>query len=154
MVDAAGPPVDVQAVAARLGFTIMEYDFPDSMSAVTFIEDGIKAIGVNRDHAPVRRRFSAAHELGHFLNGHEPVDHAATHVDTRPSYFNPHNRQEREADEFAAELLMPLPWLKRDVGRLGLNVTALAQLYEVSEQAMWIQLIDHKLTPPGGTARL
>jgi Zn-dependent peptidase ImmA (M78 family) len=128
-----------------LGFAVVEHEFPEEISAVTFIEEGVRAIGVNEDHPPVRRRFSVAHELGHFLNGPEPFDHSTTHVDTRPSYLNPHNRQEREADEFAAELLMPLPWLKQDVSVFGLDVPALARRYEVSEQAMWIQLIDHKL---------
>lgn len=145
MLGLTAPPVDVTAVAGALGFAVVEHDFPDGISAVTFIEDGVKAIGVNEHHALVRRRFSVAHELGHFLNGHEPVDHSLTHVDTRPSYLNPHNRQEREADEFAAELLMPLPWLKQDVAQFGLDVPTLARRYGVSEQAMWIQLIDHKL---------
>ena len=51
----------------------------------------------------------------------------------------------READEFAAELLMPEPFLRRDVSTLGLKAPDLAQRYQVSEQAMWIQLINLKI---------
>lgn len=55
------------------------------------------------------------------------------------------NRQELEANEFAAELLLPATFLRRDVADYGLDVPALAKRYDVSEQAMWIQLIDLKL---------
>jgi len=137
----------VNAVAKRLGFDIIDYDFPNLTSAVTYIDagQGVRAIGVNRQHAPVRQRFSAAHEMGHFLCGHEAFDDAHTHVEEGRHQLNSHSAQEREADEFAAELLMPVEWLKRDVSELGLDVGALARRYQVSEQAMWIQLFDHEL---------
>lgn len=140
-----GPPVDPKAIAEFLGFTVLEYPFPDTTSGLTFIEEGVKTIGVNNHHAPTRKRFSIAHELGHYLSGHESYDAGGTHVDTRPSYLDPQHRQEVEANEFAAELLMPSDWLKRDVAELGADGVALAKRYGVSEQAMWIQLLDLKL---------
>jgi Zn-dependent peptidase ImmA (M78 family) len=66
-------------------------------------------------------------------------------VENRPTFLDPQNRQETEANEFASELLMPEPFLRRDVADAGLDVPALAKRYQVSEQAMWIQLIDHKI---------
>lgn len=139
------PPVDPELIAEFLGFAVLEYPFPDTTSGLTFIEDGVKTIGVNQNHAPTRRRFSIAHELGHYLSGHESYDSGGTHVDTRPSYLDPQHRQEIEANEFAAELLMPTDWLKQDVANLGADGTMLARRYGVSEQAMWIQLLDLRL---------
>lgn len=142
------PPVDVEAVAAFLGFTVLAYPIPDSTSGLTFIEEGVKTIGVNSTHPRTRQRFSIAHELGHYLSGHEAYDGGGTHVDDRPSYLDPQYRQEVEANEFAAELLMPTAWVARDIAEQGLaqlDVPALARRYRVSEQAMWIQLLDLRL---------
>lgn len=135
-------PVDVEAIAEFLEFTVIPFEFPESTSGVTYIEDKVKTIGVNSLHAPVRQRFSIAHELGHYLMGHENYDYGATYVEDRPTFLDPQNRQEVEANEFAAQLLMPPRMLKLDVAKTGLDATAFAKRYNVSEQAMWIQLID------------
>ena len=145
MVGVTTPPVDVNRIADFLGFIVIPFDFPDSVSGLTFIEGDVKSIGVNMNHASARQRFSIAHELGHYLSGHEAYDHSKTQVEVGPTFLNPHNRQESEANEFAAELLMPEPFLRRDLAHYGLDVPTLAARYEVSEQAMWIQLIDLKL---------
>ena len=139
------PPVDIGSITKLLGFDVIPFEFPDHISAVTFIENDIKSIGVNAGHAPTRQRFSLAHELGHFLSGHESYDHEKTHVEDRPTFMGSHNHQEIEANEFAAELLMPAELLRRDIAEYGLDVPTLARRYDVSEQAMWIQLIDLKL---------
>jgi len=137
------PPVDVNKVSERLGFRVIPFDFPDDTSAVLLIEGTVRSIGVNRRHAPVRQRFSAAHELGHYLSGHEDFSgEYHLKVEDRTLYEDPEYRQELEANEFAAELLMPNFMLKKDVQHIGLDVPALAQKYKVSEQAMWIQLIN------------
>jgi Zn-dependent peptidase ImmA (M78 family) len=145
MANAKEPPVDPKVIAELLGFTVLEYPLPYTTSGLTFIEEGVKVIGVNSQHAPTRQRFSIAHELGHYLSGHEAYDSGGTHVDDRPSYLDPQHRQEIEANEFAAELLMPTAWLKRDVAELGVDGAMLAKRYGVSEQAMWIQLLDLQL---------
>lgn len=146
MVGVTAPPVDVERIAAFLGFTVIPFDFPDNVSGVTFIETGVKSIGVNAGQARVRQRFSIAHELGHYLSGHEAYDESQIRVEGRPDYMSPHNRQEIEANEFASELLMPKEFLERDLRRMGtLDVPTLSGRYQVSEQAMWIQLMDHKL---------
>jgi len=158
MMGATEPPVDVFGVARTLGFDVLLFEFAASTSAVTFIEGDVRSIGVNSEHAPTRRRFSVAHELGHYLSGHESYDHDAVHVEDRPVWLDPQNRQETEANEFAAELLMPERLLCRDVAAHGLDVPTLARRYDVSEQAMWIQLIDLGLASryaqsPAGPAR-
>lgn len=138
-------PVDVHALADFLNFIVIPFPFPESIHGVTFIEDGVRSIGINEREARTRQRFSIAHEIGHYLSGHESYDDTKTHVEDHPGWLNSHNRQEIEANEFAAELLMPEPFLRRDVAQYGLDVPALAKRYHVSEQALWIQLIDLKI---------
>jgi len=100
-------------------------------------------------HAPVRRRFTIAHELGHLVLQRDDL----FHVDEKfPVAFRSedsskaHSPFEVEANQFAAELLMPEKLLMRDVAKLPLGldveeaIAELARRYEVSEQAMTIRL--------------
>ena len=139
-------PIDLGVIAKKLGLQIVPYGFPDSMSALFLIEEGVRVIGVNKNHSNVRRRFSVAHELGHFISGHEDFSHDnVEHIDREKKYLNSFYRMEEEADEFAAELLMPEFLLKKDFSLLNGDIEALAKKYEVSQQAMTIQLINLKL---------
>lgn len=141
------PPVNVEEIAEQLGYKVVPFDFPDNISAITKIIDGVKVIGVNQNHHPLRRRFSVSHELGHFLCGHETYTHETTLVEPEKKYMDPRYQQEKEADEFAAELLMPELMLKVDVLQNRLKAEELAKKYQVSEQALWIQLVSLKLVP-------
>ena len=81
-----------------------------------------------------RSHFTLGHEIGHFvireaLSGFVPMSMFALE--------NP--EEERLADEFAGELLVPKFWLRKDLKRLGLDPSALVSLadrYEVSLQCL------------------
>jgi len=95
---------------------------------------------VSKSHSPVfaSQRYTIAHELGHYLNGHE---HYEKNFDNNEQpYFDHYYQQEREADIFAAELLMPKTFLKNDLDKYGLDISKLIEKYQVSEQALWIRL--------------
>lgn len=142
------PPVNVISISEGLGFRVIPHDFPETMSAIIFIEDKIKAIGVNKNHPMTRQNFSIAHELGHYLSGHEDFSYEKkAFIEKNKPYLDPSHRDEEEANEFAAELLMPSFLLKKDVLENKLDIQSLAKKYEVSEQAMTIQLINLKLLP-------
>ena len=60
-----------KAARARFeeGLEVVELDWPQRTSGILLREE--RLIGLNANHAPVRRRFSLAHELGHhFLKHH------------------------------------------------------------------------------------
>jgi DNA helicase-2/ATP-dependent DNA helicase PcrA len=59
-------------------------------------------------------------------------------------------RLEIEANAFAAELLMPAPLVEDAVARYGKDVRALAELFDVSQQAMQIRLEKLLLLPRPG----
>lgn len=142
------PPVNVTSIAEGLGFKVVLHDFPKTMSARIFIEGEIKAIGVNKNDPKVRQSFSVAHELGHYLSGHEDYSYEEKRVvDKEKIYLDPRHHDEEEADEFAAELLMPDFMLKKDVLEEKLDIPSLSNKYGVSEQAMTIQLVNLRLLP-------
>src|SRR5258708_26855569 len=98
-------PIDIDKVALSLGFKVVRYPFPDKLKGRVLIKDGVKVIGVNENHPSTLQRYTIAHELGHYLNGHEYHEKTFNNDETR--FYEPYFQQEKEADMFAAELLMP-----------------------------------------------
>lgn len=69
----------------------------------------------------------------------------------QPGASNQQLRQrEIEANAFAAELLMPASLVEQAVGRYGKDVGALAELFDVSSQAMQFRLEKLLLLPRAG----
>lgn len=133
------PPVDVKQVAEDIGLTVLEWDFDDTISGVLILDGEHKAIGVNKSHPYQRQRFSLAHELGHYCLGHNPI----FDVDILdPQADRPTTVYERQANSFAAEILMPPHMVRRAYSRLGEDLPALAREFRVSQQAMWIRLLE------------
>lgn len=136
-------PVDINRIAGILGFTILPFPFSDKRRGVILIEGNMKTIGVNKNHSTALQRFTVAHELGHYLNGHQHYE--KTFVDDESRFYDPYFQQEKDADAFAAELLMPKDFLVKDLAEIGLDIDELAKRYQVSEQALWIRLTSLRL---------
>lgn len=135
-------PVSINKIAARLGVSLFFRPFPDALSAFLLRGDGRSVIGVNSNQAPVRQRFSAAHECGHFVLRHADdsvFDYTVSaSSDGEPPGYDPQN--EREANTFAAELLMPADRL--GVEAASTSLARLAKRYEVSQEAMSFRLLN------------
>lgn len=98
-VDINNPKIDVKSIAEHLGLSF-DYSLLDKSGELD--KDVIK---VNSFDPEVRQRFTIAHEIGHFIL-HEPEQ--AVSRDDIENYSSVMERiQEREANQFAAELLMP-----------------------------------------------
>src|SRR3989338_10345703 len=102
--------------------SVMPYGFGDKVSGMLVMVDESATIGYNNSQHWHRRRFTIAHEIGHLLMGHVCNN-------------DPNDHREKEANEFAAELLMPLSILKKDFQQIKVLKT-LAEKYIVSEEAM------------------
>jgi Zn-dependent peptidase ImmA (M78 family) len=144
----SGPPVPEQKVARLAGLDVIPYGFPPEISGVLVYSGGIKAIGVNTSHPQVLQRFSVAHELGHFMLGHDN-DFFLDFSDPAISQLEEDradNNADVEANEFAAELLMPMDMLKHDYKTNRTHdPKELGRRYEVSEQALWVRLLSLRL---------
>lgn len=118
-------------------------DFPDALSALVItITDGHYVIGVNNDHHVNRRRFSEAHELGHAVLRHEAsyyLEYNTEDAGEPPGY---RYLDEREANAFAASLLMDERSIREDFAAGIRTVYELAARYEVSEVAMSFRLVN------------
>ncbi len=131
-------PVDVAGVASLLGLQINYEQMTDEMSGYLENRNGRWVVGVNSLHAGVRQRFTIAHEVAHF------VLHRSRQGTFRDVIFmrrsSNANGMEREADAFAAQLLMPEEQLVLDIRSGMVNVMALAARYNVSALAMKYRL--------------
>ncbi len=135
------PPVPLEEVAKLFSIQIFPYEFPENISGTIINENNINIIGVNNKNPKTRQRFTIAHELGHFLLNHD------LHPRLIDENFDKPINKEVEANEFAAELLMPQDFLKKDIEekRVKLTIPDLAKRYGVSEQAMSVRLLRTRL---------
>ncbi len=94
-----------------------------------------RAIVVRENGDERRRRFTIAHEIGHFVlhpGRVRPERGGATTEAMR--------REEREADAFAADLLMPEHLVRQAVAEQGADLHRLADRFDVSVSAMQVRL--------------
>lgn len=137
--------------AHDIGLSFEELE--DDHSGLLLVEDGEAEIVINSTHHPNRQRFTAAHELGHFVLHAQGKDRQF--VDTafnRDSASARGTKQEEiEANRFAAEVLMPRSLIVDALPQdpiSDLDVFMLSMLFEVSEQAMDLRLVNLKLIEP------
>src|SRR5205807_10157244 len=91
-------------------------------------------IRVNASDAPVRKRFTVAHELGHFLRHRDRFTSRLIDDKMYRSGFG--SNVEREANQLAADLLMPRE-LIRQFRKAGMNdPKELATKFDVSLEAI------------------
>jgi Zn-dependent peptidase ImmA (M78 family) len=142
----SGIPVDVEGLALALGISVKTPFLPDNVSGMIRKrgEDDYE-ISVNATHPETRQRFTIAHELGHFvlhrsLMGDGNVDDRAYRSDGSIQNNRIGPAQEQEANQFAANLLMPMEGIKKFRSRAKGDIGALARMFNVSEGAMKIRL--------------
>ena len=113
-------PVDLEALAQTRGIFVQEMESDEDGVSGMFLRHGdtfgilystqIPNIGF--------QRFSIAHELGHFfIDGHLDQISFNDNVHRSRANFISNNYYEREADHFAAGLLMPITPVRRIIHR-------------------------------------
>ncbi|KAA0930583.1 ImmA/IrrE family metallo-endopeptidase [Streptomyces apricus] len=148
-------PVNVERLAAHLGVVISRSAFRDGdVSGMLVRQDGQSpVVGVNDAHSSRRQRFTIGHEFGHLLlhPGREVVLDRPVRVNLRDKTSSmATDREEIEANAFAAGLLMPADLVRSELQQLPAVVrqdpdgcaVALAALFEVSASAMGFRLIN------------
>lgn len=142
-------PIPVDDIAEQLDIKVLREPFNGELSGVLYKDKDETIIGVNATHTPRRRRFTIAHELGHFVMHDLDVVHfdEKFYRDTTSSLAIDPN--EIEANAFAAALLMPEHIVRREVERLAgeidlmedssEEICKLADAFDVSQQALLIR---------------
>lgn len=136
-------PVPIDRIIQEIGLPLSYEFMDDDMSGYIERSNGSYRIVVNALHPETRQRFTAAHELGHYiyhrdLLGDGVGDNRAYRAEgTKIDNRNIRPLHERQANSFAANVLMPRHRLT-DVH--GESTAALAGKFGVSQEAMRIRL--------------
>jgi Zn-dependent peptidase ImmA (M78 family) len=139
----SGPPVPLGEICKALGIAVHVRPF-EYVAGVFINDDVFPVIVVNSGERRVRQRFTIAHELGHYFLGHG-----------RQSFAEPGGggRRERDAERFAACLLMPAPWVRQYWKAYAANdenrLAVVADLFEVSPTALKHRINELGLKGPG-----
>lgn len=128
----------------------------DEISGAIYFQNNLFTIVINNDKPAVRQYFTLAHELGHYYihkqwleanSDHAFVDFSysldsSSNMLLRPNESNTANIdivKEREANNFAAELIMPEDKV-REFWNLTHNIQECANAFQVSTAAMAVRL--------------
>lgn len=150
-------PTPVEKVAKALGAQVRFSPFDDELSGMVHVKDGVPIIGVNSLHHPNRQRFTIAHEIGH-LELHRQMITTNVHVDKNfpalmrdPASATGTERVEIEANQFAAELLMPRKLIEQELAGKQFDIDddgpieGLAKKFRVSKQAVEYRIRNRSL---------
>ncbi|HSR88793.1 MAG TPA: ImmA/IrrE family metallo-endopeptidase [Candidatus Udaeobacter sp.] len=133
-------PVPVEQIAEKMNIQI-SYAPSVEYSGILIRKNGGALMGINTEESPARRRFTIAHELGHFFL----ESTTAVSIDYRDNNNRPDKTIfEKRADDFAANLLMPKQLLLNDFRKLDGSyedrLIELSEQYQVSREAMMWRL--------------
>lgn len=145
-------PVRVEEIAKNIGLKIIPQPLDETISGMLIIKDGIGTIAYNQTESNVRRRFTIAHELGHFVlhknDGSLFLDKNFSVL--LRSQMTPETiqkqRLEQEANAFAAALLMPEKLLRKELELKQFDFGSeeaqkeLAKKFNVSSIAMYYRM--------------
>lgn len=147
-----GIPVDPVAIARAAGLRVLEAELKENTLGALVKQPGQDpTILLNEADSKNRRRFTCAHELGHFVRRSEEADEY-TRVDLRSSLSaTGEHPEEVYANEFAACLLMPEDEVK-SLCAAGMSDLEMAIRFKVSREAMQFRLKNLGLMPPASQA--
>lgn len=137
-------PVNVSAIARALGINVWEmHTLPTNVSGKIFLDKvngGASgySIGINASEGFRRKRFTVAHEIAHFILHRDKIGDALTDDAMYRSGLS--TREEVQANNLAADIIMPIH-LIRSLEKQGLvEVSQLAEALQVSDPAMLVRL--------------
>jgi Zn-dependent peptidase ImmA (M78 family)/DNA-binding XRE family transcriptional regulator len=147
-----------ERLASDVGIRIFFFEMSSRIAGLFAYNEILGAcIGINSKHPRDRRNWSLAHEYGHFLMTRYQPEVTILTVTGRS------NKKERLADSFARHFLMPASGLNRrftemhrssEGGITLAHVCSLANLYQVSVQALILRLEELRRLPTGTWERL
>ncbi len=136
-----------------VGLRIFYLPLPKKFAEIYLYDDVLGGcIAVNRLHPEVRRRWSLTHGYLHFL-----AHRYATDVSYNEEVYRASSDEERLAETFTPNFLMPVSGLKRyymsvtqvKSGFSTSDLLTMANLYGVSVEALTLRLEDLDLLPAG-----
>ncbi|MFY0689051.1 MAG: ImmA/IrrE family metallo-endopeptidase [Cyclobacteriaceae bacterium] len=141
-------PIKLEELLQKLKIHKEERDLGEEISGLLVIKPSMTTIGLDKNQGDARKNFTIAHEIGHFVLHQEEKK---MFVDETIAVFarsGKSNNIEREANAFAAALLMPKVLIHRLIDELGIDsftisdeqIKNLAEKFQVSQIAMTYRL--------------
>ncbi len=144
-------PIKIEDIVKSRGIKIMPYPLGEDVSGLLAIEGEKITIGYNQNESRVRKRFTIAHELGHFelhrnqsnlfVDKNFKLYRSQASANTTLS-----QKMEKEANAFAAALLMPEQLVKKEVDQIEIDlgneeaIKKLSKIFDVSTTAMYFRI--------------
>lgn len=137
-------PVDVVAISRELGINVWEMsDLPPSISGQIW-KDPLNggstgySIGVRASEPATRKRFTVAHELAHYILHRDQLDGGLYEDVMYRGGLS--TREEAQANQMAADILMPFHLINKLLGDGLDSLEKLADALQVSLPALKIRL--------------
>jgi len=136
-------PVNVIGIANALGVNVWELRALPSNISGKIWRDNVHggssgfSIGVNASEAYVRKRFTVAHEIAHFILHRDRITDGLVEDTLYRGLSGP---EETAANKLAADILMPYSLVNSTIAKGITDVDDLARLFAVSSVAMRIRL--------------
>lgn len=133
------PPIPILEVAKNYGLDIQETSFQGDFNVSGVLDIEQSKIYVNQGDTPEHKRFTIAHELGHWLLHKEQLaETPEIAIYHRRPIGGETDPKEKEANFFAANLLVPLNLLENFYTKL--SERELAKIFAVSSQVIGYRL--------------
>lgn len=129
-------PLDIERLINSFGVKIKIIPMADEISGHLSLSNGAWEIAVNALHHPKRQRFTLAHELGHYILHRWKCQRFE---DSKLFRNNESNPMEVEANNYAADLLMPESEFRRYINEVSKNINDIADQFNVSAFAVRIR---------------
>jgi hypothetical protein len=136
------PPIMLGPIARELGIKVKRLPL-GKLIAGQIIRDpkrgGLSGflININSDDSINRQKFTLAHEIAHFILHRDLIEDGI--IDDTMYRSDLGNRYETQANQLAADILMPIRLVKKAI-QITSDPKMLAKMFDVSEQAMKIRL--------------
>lgn len=137
--------LDIRVIAQHCKATVLFKPLDGCAARITGNADEA-IITIDSKSRPERQRFSAGHELGHWMFDRGQVSLIACEEQVFVREWSKTNPETR-ANRYASDLLLPLPMFKpmaREFKRIDFNgVKALAKTFKMSITSVAIRLVEH-----------
>jgi len=136
-------PVNIVGLAEFLGVNVWEDDLARPISGKLFIDklNGGKSgfsIVISKTESHPRKRFTVAHEIAHFILHRDDLQDGIIEDALFRGALS--NKKETEANQLAADILMPFHLIEKLMAQGTRTLSELADALEVSKSAMAIRL--------------
>lgn len=144
--------INLEDICNYYGINLELKRLENNIAGFYVVKNNLPYIVCNSTDGNKRKRFTIAHELGHhflhkdtplFVNKKGGISNQIFHRDEKSQTGEV--RKEREANAFAASLLMPQSLIEKEINNIGnidmdVLIDSMAKRFNVSSQAMTFRL--------------